>query len=999
MGISKSKSVYNCFRCGSKGHVLQLIKKLNRGSSSGFAYGGTSSSNEHDDGRFNSQRNNENDNYEPRSKTYNDNNINFEGKIDTQRVHDNSAFSDHSNHSPQSSSQTNNSTAFPNHSYQNKNTFSNSNSHLANQSLSHNNPISNPSTSNPLYHQNSRNLNQHNYQNINLSQQPTSVPTPAFNSRSVKSTNTVSNISLLYEMFKRIQGIDNSNNKIILDYVVQERKLKLETLKKYKVGFSFEKFAVSEGKYYNLPCISYPLFIPCSSLQVIKPSKEDINQDVYDFFNCDNYYLTKVKLRAIGKELKHFQRIEPTGALLQGLFGVESLDSIPNEDSEIVITEGEYDAMAVYQETGLPTVSLPNGSSNLPNDLLPFFSQFKKIYLWTDADQAGKIAAENFSKKLGVRKTYIVNTRKHDPNGPKDANDCLKMGLDLNKYLKEAKMLAGENVIRFDDIRTEILQFLSQYDQFSGYKSNSFEFFNERLKGLRPGEFTILTGETGCGKTTFLAQLSLDFLEQRIPTLWGSFEIKNEKLASMFLMQLAKKDLRQTSIPEIEYYSDQFEKLPLYFLKFHGSQIIDEIMNSLQFAVTNYDIQVIVLDNLQFMTGSFTKINKFDYQDEIIHKLRLFATEKNVHILLVIHPKKTDEAIKINSIFGTGKASQEADNILIIQNYKGLRIIEVAKNRFVGNHGKSVLGFDKGSCRYFEVDDKSFLAYSKGEVTLEELAENFQSTQVKENVLLDISKYDQQNIQSSQVSISDASCEVFSANDRDIENRINNADVVIQENEEEVNSYNVLNERNTISIQSSGEEMNNTVQKKSPISSHEGKQKKNVRNVNPDSFLIGKAEKVTEQIKESELNKEEKRIKEKLKEKELVKKEEASNYNNYNSKDILPQSMISEQENERGPSSIMAQIEQNLHGKNTSSGNENNDIPNSDSPFQDTGFIHNSVIPKNGMIENFHTEESRVNSQQFTQQYNRYSNKDEKRNTSYRDRLNVKDKVLLEGLI
>lgn len=113
----------------------------------------------------------------------------------------------------------------------------------------------------------------------------------------------------------------------------------------------------------------------------------------------------------------------------------------------------------------------------------------------------------------------------------------------MMKYIKEAKLLAGENVIRFEEIRGDIIQFLSQYEQFSGYKSKSFNFFNTKLKGLRNGEFSILTGETGCGKTTFLTQLSLDFIEQRIPTLWGSFEIKNDKLASLFLMQLAQKDL------------------------------------------------------------------------------------------------------------------------------------------------------------------------------------------------------------------------------------------------------------------------------------------------------------------------------------------------------------------------------------------------------------------------------------------------------------------------
>ena len=64
----------------------------------------------------------------------------------------------------------------------------------------------------------------------------------------------------------------------------------------------------------------------------------------------------------------------------------------------MVITEGEYDAMAVHQATGLPAVSLPNGVNHLPKQLLPFFERFERIYLWMDADMAGQTAAEKFAK-------------------------------------------------------------------------------------------------------------------------------------------------------------------------------------------------------------------------------------------------------------------------------------------------------------------------------------------------------------------------------------------------------------------------------------------------------------------------------------------------------------------------------------------------------------------------------------------------------------------------
>jgi len=45
--------------------------------------------------------------------------------------------------------------------------------------------------------------------------------------------------------------------------------------------------------------------------------------------------------------------------------------------------------MAVHQATGIAAISLPNGASNLPNELLPSLENFKKIYLWLDEDEVG----------------------------------------------------------------------------------------------------------------------------------------------------------------------------------------------------------------------------------------------------------------------------------------------------------------------------------------------------------------------------------------------------------------------------------------------------------------------------------------------------------------------------------------------------------------------------------------------------------------------------------
>lgn len=75
---------------------------------------------------------------------------------------------------------------------------------------------------------------------------------------------------------------------------------------------------------------------------------------------------------------------------------------------------------------------------------------------------------------------------------------------------------------------------------------------------------------------------------------------------------------------------------------------------------------------------------------------------------LVIHPKKVDDSEELNiaSIFGGGKATQEADNVFILQNLGKYRRVDVKKNWFDGTVGKQCLGFDYKTKRYFEMSNE-----------------------------------------------------------------------------------------------------------------------------------------------------------------------------------------------------------------------------------------------------------------------------------------------------
>jgi twinkle protein len=128
----------------------------------------------------------------------------------------------------------------------------------------------------------------------------------------------------------------------------------------------------------------------------------------------------------------------------------------------------------------------------------------------------------------------------------------------------------------------------------------------------------------------------------------------------------------------------------------------------MEYASYVLDVEHIILDNMQFMITremgrSNSTFDKFDMQDIAIEKFRKFATEKNVHVTLVVHPRKEDEGARLgmSSIYGSAKATQEADTVLILQTDANKRkFIEVKKNRFDGTLGYAPLHFQHDSGRY-----------------------------------------------------------------------------------------------------------------------------------------------------------------------------------------------------------------------------------------------------------------------------------------------------------
>lgn len=391
------------------------------------------------------------------------------------------------------------------------------------------------------------------------------------------------------------------------------------------------------------------------------------------------------------------------GCLIKRNQKKESLTAI------VVLTALDFIALSAQKNLSQTIICLPHGFHSLPQECLPVLEKYQKLILWFDynCSSAGWDVARNFAKKLDERRCFLIRPTDNQTS----AYDAFKQNIELKGIVSKSLPLLHKSITTFGSLREDVLSDLQNVDKVQGVKWKRYPTLNKLLKGHRKGELSILTGSTGCGKTTFMSEYSLDLAMQGVTTLWGSFEIRNTRLAATLLRQLAGHPFDPvTNLADFNYWADEFERLPVYFMTFHGQQSIKVVMEAIEHATYVNDIQHVIIDNVQFMMGLSDEVrhgDRFWKQDAIIASFRTFATKHNCHVTLVIHPRKEkdSEDLSTSSIFGSAKASQEADNVLIIQDkrlqsIRGKKFLQVAKNRYSGDLGIMPLDFDKESLSY-----------------------------------------------------------------------------------------------------------------------------------------------------------------------------------------------------------------------------------------------------------------------------------------------------------
>jgi len=212
-------------------------------------------------------------------------------------------------------------------------------------------------------------------------------------------------------------------------------------------------------------------------------------------------------------------------------------------------------------------------------------------------------------------------------------------------------------------------------DPAPSVKTNRFKSFDTITGGFRAHEFSILCGATGVGKTTFLANLSSALIAEKVPHFVASVETGATDFIKRVLSVFGRKDMNtgeSVSLGDLKKVNAEYGQLlseDYLHLSLHEDRFgVHELMADIEWHVKNHGIKVAFVDNLNFILDVTTAEKQILEMDRVIHELIIFCKKTDVHVVMVMHPKKTDSGRVLSEfdIKGSSTAVQESHNVFLL---------------------------------------------------------------------------------------------------------------------------------------------------------------------------------------------------------------------------------------------------------------------------------------------------------------------------------------------
>ena len=386
----------------------------------------------------------------------------------------------------------------------------------------------------------------------------------------------------------------------------------------------------------------------------------DDNGDVLVFPFFRNGKVVNEKYRLPGKQFRQMVGGE------QCLYNVDILkaEDLKTGRHPLVIVEGEMDALSCIEAGYKYVVSLPAGAAQPrkengriipvpdgtadinPNEDKKFewvysaiedLMAIKRIVIATDNDEPGRHTAQELVRRLGIARCSFVDWF----DGCKDMNDVLMQhGQDkVIASIIDAKPYPIDGVYKPSEIPTgpEIVPV-----------STGFPMLDPLVKVFTPS-FMVVTGRAGHGKSTFTTQMATYLaMQQGWKCAIASFEMVDHYVLR-HIASVYHDKAHYTFSQNMTRESDAFIEKHFVFIKpnpdSEAAHDVDWLLTKAADAVVRHGIRVLIVDPWNEIEHSQDrKESTTEYTNRAIMKIKRFARDFGVLVIVVAHPTKSGAA-------------------------------------------------------------------------------------------------------------------------------------------------------------------------------------------------------------------------------------------------------------------------------------------------------------------------------------------------------------------
>ena len=299
---------------------------------------------------------------------------------------------------------------------------------------------------------------------------------------------------------------------------------------------------------------------------------------------------------------------------------------------EIIVTEGEIDAMTVSQlkDNKWPVVSVPDGAGASKKAIeknLDYLESFDRVVFMFDADEPGREGAKECASVLSPGKAYIANL----PDGT-DPNDLLmaRQGAEVQKAIFNAQPFRPDSILSM----RELISRASKPVEWGA--SVPFETLNEMSFGTKPGQLWIGGAGVGIGKTDVFTEMEAHDLQQGRTNIIIHLEQSPEETVRRIASKLSGKPFFR---PDFEYTEGELLEVmepyldQCYVYDHAGSTEWRDIKAFIRFAAKAYGASQIYVDNLTVLAADADDERRF--LDSLLKDMKSMASnlQATVHVL------------------------------------------------------------------------------------------------------------------------------------------------------------------------------------------------------------------------------------------------------------------------------------------------------------------------------------------------------------------------------